>query len=311
MSDIKRNSFAPGARTAPIPPAIVSVGSYEESNVLTIAWTGILATQPPKTYISVRPSRHSYGMLQEGGEFVINLPSVDMARTVDFVGIYTGAKIDKWQKCSLTKQKSEKVAPPTVAECPIALECRVTDVIKMGSHDVFMADIVAVSCREDIIDEEGKMRYDRANLLAYAHGEYYALGDIVGRFGFSTDKAKKGDKTNKKALKHSDKQEKSEKESHKEHNRSKDKTTPKKHGRSDEKKGYYEEGVKPRSSKKHYDYDEDVKPRSSKKHYDYDEPKSDSKRPFYESAPKSSKPKKKSSDKNKGAPHGKRGGGKK
>ena len=326
MSEIKRKSFAPGALTAPIPPAIVSVGSYEDANILTIAWTGILATQPPKTYISVRPSRHSYGMLKEGGEFVINLPSVDMARTVDFVGIYTGAKMDKWQKCSLTKQRSEQVSPPTVAECPIALECRVTDVIKMGSHDVFMADIVAVSCREDIIDEEGKMRYDRANLLAYAHGEYYALGDIVGRFGFSTDKAKNSDKTNKKASKATEKQEKSEKTARKQNGYSKDKSSQKKQSRTPDRKSYHEEGKKPRSSKKsyeydeearphtskkRYDYDEDVKPRSSKKYYDFDEPKSDSKRPFYESAPKSSKPKKKPTDKNKGAPHGKRGGGKK
>ena len=116
---------------------------------------------------------------------------------MDFVGIYTGAKMDKLEKCALTRVKSEKVAPPTIAECPIALECCVTEVMPMGSHDVFVADIVSVSCREDIIDKDGKIRFDRADLLAYAHGEYYTLGEVVGKFGFSTDKPKKKATTEK------------------------------------------------------------------------------------------------------------------
>lgn len=174
---------------------MVTVGNYDNANILTIAWTGILASQPPKTYISVRPSRHSYKILKENPEFVINLPSVSLARETDYVGIYTGAKVDKWEKTGLTKAKSEKVDTPTIAECPIALECRVCEVIPMGSHDVFMADILSVSCREDIIDEAGKMHFDKADLLAYAHGEYYSLGEVVGRFGFSTDKPKAEEKT--------------------------------------------------------------------------------------------------------------------
>ena len=179
-----RKSFAPGTLVAPVPPAMVTVGDYDNANVLTIAWTGILASQPPKTYISVRPSRHSYGILKEKGEFVINLPSSSLAREVDFVGIYTGAKMDKFEKCGLTKQRSEKVAPPTIAECPIAIECRVCEVVPMGSHDVFIADILSVSCHDSIIDVDGKMHYEKADLLAYAHGEYYTLGEIVGRVGF-------------------------------------------------------------------------------------------------------------------------------
>ena len=238
-----RKSFSPGALTAPIPPAIVTVGDFDNSNMLTVAWTGILATQPPKTYISVRPSRHSHKILTEKGEFVINLPSVSLAKTVDYVGIYTGAKVDKWQKCGLTKQKSEKVLTPTIAECPIALECRVTDVMEMGSHDVFLADIVSVSCRDDIIDDKGKMRFDKADLLAYAHGEYYSLGEVVGRFGFSTDKPKKDNKTNK----------------------------------NDEKNGKNTEKSKL----------------------------------FYKNAPRGKSLKKKPTDKNKGAPHGRRGAAKK
>jgi flavin reductase (DIM6/NTAB) family NADH-FMN oxidoreductase RutF len=188
--EYKRRSFAPGALEAPLPPAMVTVGDFEKANVLTVAWTGILATHPPRTYVSVRPSRHSYGILKEKGEFVINLPSVELARTVDFVGIYTGAKVDKFEKCGLTKKQSEKVAPPTIAECPIALECRVAEVLPMGTHDVFVADIVSVSCDERIVDDVGKMHFELANLLAYSHGEYYALGERVGRFGFSTDKEK-------------------------------------------------------------------------------------------------------------------------
>ena len=197
----KRKHLSPGTLLAPVPPALVSVGDYDNANLITIGWTGILASQPPKTYISVRPSRYSYEILKKHREFVINLPSKDLARAVDYAGIYTGKKVDKWEKCSLTKQKSDKVDTPTVAECPIAIECRITEIIPMGSHDVFMADIVGVSCHEDIIDAEGKMHFERADLLAYAHGQYYELGKVVGRFGFSTDKPEKEKKTNNNAPK--------------------------------------------------------------------------------------------------------------
>lgn len=191
MKEKKRVHLKPGALSAPLPPAMVTVGDFDDANILTVAWTGILSTIPPKTYISVRPSRHSHKMLVERGEFVINLPSVSLAKTVDYVGIYTGAKVDKFKKCSLTKSRSEHVSPPTITECPIALECRVCEVKSMGTHDVFIADIVGVSCDEKILDESGKMHFELADLLAYAHGEYYSLGERVGRFGFSTDKPKR------------------------------------------------------------------------------------------------------------------------
>ena len=199
----KRINLAPGALTAPLPPALVTVGDEEYANILTVAWTGILSTVPPRTYISVRPSRHSYAILKEKGEFVINLASADMARSVDFAGIYTGKKMNKFDACGFTPIPSEKVSAPTVAQCPLALECKVFDVIPMGSHDVFMADIVSVSCREDIMGEDGRLMLDMADLLAYAHGEYFALGEKLGRFGFSTDKGKKSglDEKNKKGEK--------------------------------------------------------------------------------------------------------------
>ena len=188
---IGRKFLAPGTLTAPLPPALVTVGEGEEANVLTVAWTGILASTPPKTYISVRPSRHSHGLLQRKGEFVIHLPSADMARAVDYAGIFTGAKVNKFEKCGFEKTESETVAPPTIAGCPLALECRVTEVIPMGSHDVFMADILRITCHEALLDEKGKIHMERANLLAYAHGEYYTLGKRVGAFGFSAAKKKK------------------------------------------------------------------------------------------------------------------------
>ncbi len=187
---MKRKNLSPGALTAPLPPCMVTVGDMENNNVLTVAWTGILATVPPKTYISVRPSRHSHKFLSVGAGFVINLPSAALCRAVDFVGIYTGAKMDKFERCSLTRVKSEVVFAPTIKECPIALECRVTEILNMGSHDVFFADILSISADEGIIDGEGKLHFEKADLLAYAHGEYYRLGERIGRFGFSTDKKK-------------------------------------------------------------------------------------------------------------------------
>ena len=177
---------------------MVTVGDMENANIITIGWTGILSTIPPRTYISVRPQRHSYGILKRTGEFVINLTTADQARVVDYAGIYTGAKVDKFKECGLTKVESKEVSAPTIKECPLALECRVIEVIPMGTHDVFIADIVSVSCDDAILDEDGKIRFDKAGLLAYAHGEYYALGDKVGKFGFSTKKPsekKPSDKT--------------------------------------------------------------------------------------------------------------------
>lgn len=185
-----RRILKPGALTAPLPPVLVSVGDMEKANIITIGWTGILATHPPKTYISVRPERYSYGILKEKKEFVINLAPAALAFAVDYAGIYTGAKVDKFAKCALTAIESDKVAAPSIKECPVSLECKVCDIIPMGTHDVFVADIVSVSCDESIIDTEGRLHFERADLLAYAHGEYFRLGDKVGSFGFSTRKKK-------------------------------------------------------------------------------------------------------------------------
>lgn len=190
-----RKHLKAGVLTAPVPPVMVTVGAGDRANILTVAWTGILSTIPPRTYISVRPSRHSHALLLEGREFVINLARADMARTVDYVGIYTGAKVDKFKECGLTAVPSKEVAPPAIAECPLALECRVIEVIPMGTHDVFIADIVNISVDEEMLDKDGKLCFEKMNLLAYAHGEYFALGECVGKFGFSTKKAEKPTRT--------------------------------------------------------------------------------------------------------------------
>ncbi len=186
-----RKSFNPGTLHAPLPAVLVSVGDMENSNILTVAWTGILSTSPARTYISVRPSRYSHKMLSECGEFVINLTTESLAYATDYAGIYTGAKVDKFDKLSLTKVKSEKVSPPTVKESPLALECRVFEVLHFGTHDVFMADILNVTCDKSILDKSGRICLDRAGLMAYAHGEYFSLGKKLGKFGFSTDKKAK------------------------------------------------------------------------------------------------------------------------
>ena len=176
---------------APTPPAMVSCGTMDNANILTVAWTGITNTVPPKTYISVRPSRHSHALIKESGEFVINLTPATLAKTADYCGTFTGAKVDKFKKCNLTKYSVEEVAAPLIAECPVSLCCRVQEVISLGSHDMFLADIVAVYANSELMDEKGKLHMSRAGLCAYAHGEYFALGKKIGSFGFSAVKKKR------------------------------------------------------------------------------------------------------------------------
>lgn len=187
-----------GALVAPVPPVMVSCGSAEEPNIITIAWTGIINTIPPKTYISVRPKRHSYRLIKDSGEFVINLTTAELVRAADYCGIYTGAKVDKFKKCGLTPTPSKEVGCVSIAESPLSLECRVTDVIPLGTHDMFLADIVSVSVDEKLIDEAGALHLDRAHLAAFAHGEYFELGKKLGNFGFSARKHKKVNNVSKK-----------------------------------------------------------------------------------------------------------------
>lgn len=186
-----RRELKAGTLLAPVPPALITVRGEGGANIMTAAWCGILCSEPPMTYISVRPSRFTHGILTETGEFVINLPRARDARLVDYCGIYTGAKVNKFEKCGFHESESRKVSAPGIAECPIWLECRVTEVKPLGSHDCFIAEIVAVTADEELFDASGKLHMERADLLAYAHGAYYTLGRQVGNFGFSAAKKKK------------------------------------------------------------------------------------------------------------------------
>ena len=186
-----KKSFKGGTLLAPLPPAMVSCGDMENSNIITIGWTGILNSNPPVTYVSIRPSRHSYSIIKEKREFVINLTSEELARAADYCGIFTGAKVDKFEKCNLTKEEATAVSCPMIAEAPVSIECRVRDIVPLGTHDVFVADILAVNVADEFVDDSGKIRMDKARLTAYAHGEYFALGKKLGSFGFSAAKKKK------------------------------------------------------------------------------------------------------------------------
>lgn len=181
-----------GALLAPLPPVMVSCGTVEKPNIITIAWTGILNTKPAKTYIAVRPSRYSYNIIKESGEFVINLTTKDLVYAADFCGVRSGAQVDKFQHCKLTPIAASQVQAPMIKECPLSLECRVLSVDKAGdTHDVFFAEVVAVQVDDTLLDRDGKLHLDRAGLAAFAHGEYYEVGKKIGTFGFSVRKNKK------------------------------------------------------------------------------------------------------------------------
>lgn len=186
----------PGTLLAPVPPTIVSCGEGQCANLITVAWTGILSSKPPVTYISLRPERYSYGIIREFGEFVINLTDARMARGADVCGMYTGKKRDKASMAGFTLTDSRTVGCKTIEQSPLSLECRVKRIIPLGSHHVFMADIICVTAKEDLIDGDGRLCLDRADLCAYAHGEYYSLGKKLGRFGFSAAGKKHKNKSN-------------------------------------------------------------------------------------------------------------------
>ena len=180
--------WKPGTLLAPVPPALVSCGTLEKPNLLTVAWTGIVNTNPAMTYVSVRPERYSHGLISETGEFVVNLTTAALVRATDFCGVRSGRDLDKFSACGLTPEASGKVSAPSVAECPLSLECVVRQVLPLGSHDMFLAEIVAVGVDPSLVDRAGKLHLGSAGLAAYAHGEYFALGKCLGTFGFSVRK---------------------------------------------------------------------------------------------------------------------------
>lgn len=174
-----------GTLLSPVPVVLVTCGTVEKPAGLTIGWTGITCSDPPKTYISVRPERNSHDIIKENGEFVINMMPSSFVRQVDYCGIKSSKNEDKLAKMKLIPTASNNISAPQIAQAAISMECRVTDVIPLGSHDMFMADILSVNIDKSLIDERGRLKIEQAGLMAYAHGTYFALGKKIGSFGYS------------------------------------------------------------------------------------------------------------------------------
>ena len=187
-------TWKPGTFLYPLPAVMVSCGDMEKSNIITVAWTGILNIDPAMVYISVRPSRYSYNMIKEKGEFVINLTTKDLAYATDWCGVKTGAKVDKFKEMILTKEKAKFVKCPMIKESPVSVECKVKEVRELGSHHLFVAEVLAINADEKYIDEKGAFDISKCDLIAYSNGNYYSLGKKIGRFGFSVQKKKKSKK---------------------------------------------------------------------------------------------------------------------
>ena len=184
----------------PLPAVMVSCGTMEESNIITVAWTGIINTDPAMCYISVRPTRHSYEMIKKTGEFVINLTTKDLAYATDWCGVKTGAKVDKFKEMKLTKEKANFVSCPMIKESPVSVECKVKEIRKLGSHHMFVAEILGINADEKYINENGAFDISKCDLIAYSNGNYYSLGKKIGRFGFSVQKKKKTAKKSGKTI---------------------------------------------------------------------------------------------------------------
>lgn len=176
------------AQLSPVPCVLVTSGTVEKPNVFTVGWTGIINSQPPRLYVSIRPERYSYELIKESRELVVNLPTQAMTRSVDICGVRSGRDMDKFEKCRFTAVPAANVSAPVIEECPIALECKVFDIIPLGTHDMFLCDILSVDVEEALLDEKGKLRMERCSLIAYSHGDYMALGRKLGSFGYSVKK---------------------------------------------------------------------------------------------------------------------------
>ena len=185
----KKDVWKPGTLLSPVPAVMVScVDRDGHSNIITIAWTGIVCSDPAMVYISVMPRRYSHHMIVQTGEFAINLTDQRLCRAADYCGVATGAKVDKWKECGLTRSPASMISAPLIGEAPVSLECRVVQTISLGSHDMFIARVLCVDVDEALIDDKGRLELDRAGLIAYSHGEYFQLGTKLGRFGYSVKK---------------------------------------------------------------------------------------------------------------------------
>ena len=181
----------------PIPAVMVSCGTMEESNIITVSWTGILNTNPAMCYISVRPERYSHNIIKENGEFAIKLTTRQLAYATDWCGVKSGRDVDKFKEMKLTKEKANIISVPLIKESPVSVECKVKEIVPLGSHDMFVAEIVAIDADEKYIDEKGAFDISKCDLIAYANGGYYPLESKIGKFGYSVQKKSKTAKNSK------------------------------------------------------------------------------------------------------------------
>ena len=198
---MKKATWRPGNMLYPVPAVMVSCGHYENPgdeahcNIITVAWSGTVCSDPAMVYVSIRPSRHSYSIIKETGEFVINLTTAALTRAMDYCGVRSGRDHNKFAEMQLTAQPANTVKAPLIGESPVNIECKVTQILPLGTHDMFLAEVKAVRVNEDLLDETGKLQLEKAGLIAYSHGTYYELGKALGKFGYSVQK-----KTKKKPL---------------------------------------------------------------------------------------------------------------
>ena len=180
--------WKPGAFINPVPAVMVSCGTMEKSNIITVAWTGTINSDPAMCYISVRPSRYSYDIIKNQGEFVINLTTKDLLKATDWCGCRTGSKYDKFKETGLTKEKAHFVKCPLIKESPVSIECKVKEIKELGSHHMFIAEVLSIDADEIYIDENGAFDISKCDLISYANGGYYSQGEKLGKFGYSVQK---------------------------------------------------------------------------------------------------------------------------
>lgn len=191
---MEKEIWKPGTFIYPLPAVMVSCGKNENANIITVAWTGVINTNPAMVYISVRPERYSYHLIKQTKEFVINLTNRKLAYATDWCGVKTGAKVDKFKEMKLTKQKAQFVSCPLISESPVSIECRVKQIKKMGSHDMFLAEVLSIDAAKQYIDEKGYFSIEKCDLISYSNGNYYTMGKPIGKFGFSVQKKKRKSK---------------------------------------------------------------------------------------------------------------------
>ncbi|NCB38914.1 MAG: flavin reductase family protein [Erysipelotrichia bacterium] len=184
-----KRSWKPGTLLSPVPAVMVTChGKEGRPNIITVCWAGTICSEPPMLSISVRPERHSFNLIRETGEFVVNIPDRRIARETDLCGVISGREHDKFHETGLTQGRGETVNVPIIMECPINIECKIDREIELGSHTMFIANIVGIQVSEHLIDAQGRLLTEKAALVSYAHGHYYQLGKQLGHFGFSVKK---------------------------------------------------------------------------------------------------------------------------